>query len=173
MSRKYRLSNVIKSMYVHLKVKIWVVFVCMCTRIYGERGYLHICVLVHVQNIFIQRYASTHSMHLEGRGQLWVWLFYVLYTSLFVVSETRPFTSFRDLVTRRGWRAINSKLSACLHLFNTGSRTARPGLLTWILAMGLRASNSLLAELCQQAEVFILKDHLTIFVADMFYVKYM
>lgn len=111
-------------------------------------------------------------MHMEGRGHgCDCSVCCPLPCLLFL--ETRPFTGFRDSMTRLGWRTINSKLSACLHLFNTGSKMVRPGLLTWILAMGLRSSNTLLAELSQQAEVFILKDHLTIFVADVFYVKYM
>lgn len=87
--------------------------------------------------------------------------------------ETRPFTGIRDSVTGLGWRAINSQLSACLHFPSTGSRMARPGVLSWILAMGLRSSNTLLAELSHQAEIFILNDHLIVFVADVFYVKYM
>lgn len=148
-----------------MKVKIWVVlYVCMCVFMEKENMYMYVYLCVcKTYSTYSYRDMCPYLQciwRVEGNS-----VYHLSISLLFF--ETRPFTGIRDSVTGLGWRAINSQLSACFHLPSTGSRMARPGVLSWILAMGLRSSNT------QQAEIFILNDHLTVFVADVFYVNYM
>lgn len=125
-------------------------FLCVCVCVFMERQDMYI----YVYSCMCKTY-SYRGMHpyiqciwrVEGNSGYDCSVCCPLLCLLLL--ETRPFTGSRNSVTMLGWWAINSQGSAYLHLFNTGGRMVRSGLLTWILATGLRSSNTLLAELSQ------------------------